>query len=134
MILPLQVADGRFAARCALLGDPDQEILGVVDSGATITCVDARTCDRADLRFAGYSGRVRCVHRNHREVVKSYFGSINIWGRTEHTTVYELDMGPESERGWVNAILGWDVLGGFRVTMDGPSGTGSMEQRPRARS
>jgi len=69
MILPLQVADGKFIARCALLGNPDQDLPGVVDSGSSATCVDARTCDRADLKFAGDSGKVRCVHRSHRVVV-----------------------------------------------------------------
>ncbi|RNJ72778.1 MAG: hypothetical protein EB824_05555 [Thaumarchaeota archaeon S15] len=127
MSLPLQVANGRFAARCSLQGNPDQAIFGVVDSGSTITCVDTRTCDRADLEFAGDSVRVRCVHRSHREVVRSYHGHIDICGRTAHTTVYELDMGPECERAGINAILGWDVLEDFRITMDMPSGTGAMD-------
>lgn len=88
MILPLQVVDGKFIARCTILGNPDQKLLGVVDSGSNATCVDARTCDGADLNFAGDSGRVRCVHRNHREIVRSYFAHIDICGRTEYTTVY----------------------------------------------
>jgi len=46
-----------------------------------------------------------------------------------HTRVYELDMGQERERAGVNAILGWDVLGDFKITLDKPSGTGSMELR-----
>lgn len=50
MIFPLQVADGRFAARCALPGKPDQEVLGVVDAGATATCVDMRTRKRSLYR------------------------------------------------------------------------------------
>ncbi len=129
MNLPLHVVDGRFAARCSLQGNPDQGLLGVIDSGSTATCVDTQVCDRADLEFAGESGRVQCVHRGHREVVRSYFGHIDICGRTVHTRVYELDMGQERERAGVNAILGWDVLGDFKITLDKPSGTGSMELR-----
>ena len=131
MSLPLQVANGSFAARCSLQGNPDQGLFGVVDSGSTITCVDARTCDRAGLKFAGDSDKVRCVHRSHREVVRSYLGHIDICGRTAHTTVYALDMGPECERDGTNAILGWDVLEDFRITMDMPGGTGVMETSVR---
>ena len=36
-------------------------------------------------------------------------------------------MGPECERAGINAILGWDVLEDFRITMDMPSGTGAMD-------
>jgi len=131
MILPLQVVRGKFIARCTLLGNPDQELLGFVDSGSSGTCVDARTCDRAGLKFAGDSDKVRCVHRSHREVVRSYLGHIDICGRTAHTTVYALDMGPECERDGTNAILGWDVLEDFRITMDMPGGTGVMETSAR---
>ncbi|MDD9814294.1 MAG: hypothetical protein OXU37_08560 [Thaumarchaeota archaeon] len=129
MDIPLQVADVRFAARCALLGNTDQELLGVVDSGSNATCVDVRTCKRAGLKFAGESADVKCIHRNHREVLRSYFGLIDICGRTGHTTVYELDMGPECEREGINAILGWDVLGDFRIVLDMPGRTGHMERR-----
>jgi len=132
MILPLQVADDRFAARCVLLGKPDQEILGTVDTGATVTCVDVRTCRRSGLRFAGEDARLRCVHREHREVLRTYFGHIGICGKMEYVTVYELDMGPEHERGGVNAILGLDVLGSLNITMDVPGGTGTIERRAGA--
>jgi len=132
MIIPLQAADGRFAAKCSLLGSPNQDLLGVVDSGATVTCVDVRTRKRAGLKFAGESVRLKCVHREHHVVLDTYFGHIDTCGRTEHTRVFELDMGPESDAGGINAILGWDVLGGLRVTLDGPGGTGAIERRERA--
>jgi len=128
MILPLQVVDGKFIARCTLFGNPDQVLLGVVDSGSSATCVDVRTRKGASLKFAGDSGKVRCVHRNHREIVGSYFAHIDICGRTEYTTVYELDMEPDLERVGVNAILGWDVLEDLRITMDMPGRTGSLER------
>ncbi len=128
MSLPLQVANGRFAAKCSLLGNPDQELLGVIDTGATVTCVDARVCRLANLRFSG-DVVLRCVHQSHRDVVSTRFGDISICGVTVRTTIHELDMGPESARGGVNAILGWDVLGEFRVTLDRPCGTGMLEQR-----
>jgi len=132
MILPLQVAGDRFAARCVLRGKPDQEILGTVDTGATVTCVDVRTCRQAGLEFAGEDARLRCVHREHREVLRTYFGNIDICGRAEHARVYELDMGPEHERGGVNAILGLDVLGSIKITIDVPGGTGTIERRAGA--
>lgn len=128
MSLPLQVADGRFAARCSLLGNPDQELFGVVDSGATVTCVDARVCRLANLRFSG-DVILKCVHQSHRDVVSTRFGEIRICGMTVRTTIHELDMEPESGRGGINAILGWDVLGRFTVTMDGPGGVGALERR-----
>ena len=126
MSLSLQVANGSFAARCYLQGNPDQGLFGVGDSGSTITCVDAQTCDRAG-KFARDSARARRVHQSHRGAVRSYHGHIDICGWTAHTTVYELDMGPECERAGINAILGWDVLEDFRITMDMPSGTGAMD-------
>ena len=70
MGIPLQVADGKFAARCALLGNSGQELLGVVDSGSNATCVDAQTCKRVGSKFAGESADVKCVHQNHREVLR----------------------------------------------------------------
>jgi len=132
MNLPLHVVNGRFAARCSLHGSPDQSLLGVIDSGSTATCVDAQVCSRADLEFAGEGDSVQCVHRGHREIVRSYFGHIDICGRTVYTRVYELDMGPEREMAGVNAILGWDVLDDFKITLDKPSGTGSIELRTGA--
>jgi len=129
MILPLQVVDGRFAVRCLLQGNPDQELLGVIDSGATVTCVDARACDLANLRFSGESARLKCVYREHVVVLDTYFGHIDICGGTEHTTVFELDMGTEYERAGINAILGWDVLRGLKISMEGPTGTGTIERR-----
>jgi len=128
MSLPLHVVDGKFIARCKLLGDPDQELLGVVDSGSNATCVDERVCSRANLGFSG-DAVLNCVHRNHTDVLKTRFGRVNTCGRTEHTTIYELDMGPESEAGGVNSILGMDVLGGLRITLDGLAGTSFMERR-----
>lgn len=128
MTLPLHVVDGKFIARCTLLGDPDQELLGVIDSGSNATCVDERVCSSANLRFSG-DAVLNCVHRNHTDVVKTRFGSINICGRTEHTTVYELDMGPESVMAGVNSILGMDVLGGLKITLDGLAGTSTVERR-----
>ena len=131
MNLPLQVADGRFVARCSLQGNPSQELLGVIDLGSTVTCVDLRARKRAGLKFAGESVRLKCVHREHVMVLDTCLGHIDICGGTEHTTVYELDMGPEYERAGINAILGWDVLEDFRITMDMPGGTGLMERRAR---
>lgn len=128
MSLPLHVVDGKFIARCSLLGDPDQDILGVVDSGSNATCVDRRVCSRANLRFSG-DAVLNCVHRNHADVVKTRFVSVSICGGIEQTTVYELDMGPESEATGINAILGMDVLGGIRITLDGLTGTSTMERR-----
>jgi len=127
MNLPLPVLDGKFIARCSLLGSPNQDLLGVIDTGSTVTGVDVQTCRRAGLKFAGESDRVRCVHRGHREVVRSYLGHIVICGRTEYTTVYELDMGPESVETGINAILGWDVLGDLKITLDRPRSAGTME-------
>lgn len=131
MILPLQAADGKFVARCSLLGSPDQGILGVVDSGATATGVDAPTCKRAGPKFAGDSDRVRCVHRNHREVVRPCFGHIDTCGKTGHTRAFGPDMGPESEITGINAILGRNVLQDLKVTLDEPGGTGTIG-RPAA--
>lgn len=128
MSLPPQAVNGKFVARCTLLGNPDQEIVGFIDSGSNATCVDVRTCKRSGLEFAGEDARLRCIHREHREVLRTYFGSIDICGKTEHARVYELDMGPEHERGEVNAILGLDALGSLRITMDVPGGTGTIER------
>lgn len=132
MILPPLVADGRLAVRCTLQGNPDQELLGVIGPGSTATRVDAQVCGHADPEFAGEGDRVQCVHRNHKEAVRSHFGHIDTCGRTGHTRIYELDMGPERERAGLNAILGWDVLGDFKITLDKPSGTGSIELRTAA--
>ena len=106
--------------------------MGVIDSGATGTCVDARICDRADLGFSGESDRLKCVHLEHVVVLDTYFGRIDICGGTEHTTVFALNMRPEYERVGINAILGWDVLGDLRVTIDGPTRTGAIELQARA--
>ena len=130
MILPLQVIRGKFIARCTLLGNPDQELLGFVDSGSSGTCVDAQTCDRAG-KFAGDSARARHVHRSHRGAVRSYLGHIDMCGRTARAAAYALDMGPECERGGTGAIPGWDVLEDFRITMDMPGATGAMEPSAR---
>ena len=65
------------------------------------------------------------------EVVRSYHGHIDMCGRTVYTTISELDLGPECERAGINAILGWDVLEDFRITMDMPSTTGAMELSAR---
>jgi len=132
MILPLQAAGDRFAARCALLGKPDQEILGTVDTGATAACVDVRTCRRAGLEFAGEDARLRCVHREHREALRAHFGNVGICGKMEYVTVYELDMGPEHEGVGVDAILGPDAPGGINITMDVPGGTSTIERRTGA--
>ena len=128
--LSLQVANGSFAARCYLQGNPDQGLFGVGDSGSTITCVDAQTCDRAG-KFARDSARARHVHRSHREAVRSYLGHIDMCGRTARAAAYSPDMGPECERGGTGAIPGRDVLEDFRITMDMPGATGAMEPSAR---
>jgi len=132
MILPLQVAGDRFAARCVLRGKPDQEILGTVDTGATVTCVDVRTCRQAGLEFAGEDARLRCVHREHREALRAHFGNVGICSKMEYVTVYEPDTGPERERGGVDAILGPGAPGGLRITMGVPGGTGTIGRRAGA--
>jgi len=129
MDIPLQVADVRFAARCSLQGNPSQDLLGVIGSGSTVTCVDLWARNRAGLKFAGERASMQCVHRNYREVLRSYLGRIGRCGTTEQSTVYELDMRPECGRTGINAIFGWDVLGDFRVVLDMPSGTGFVERR-----
>lgn len=129
MILPIRVMNGMFAARCALLGDPDQGLLGIIDSGANATAVDVQTRRRASLKVAGESTVVHCIHRNHNGVLGPFHGHMDICGKAEYATVFELDMGPEYEKAGINAILGWDVLGRLRITMDGQDGTGTMERR-----
>lgn len=80
-----------------------------------------RTCKRADLRFAGESGKVRCVDRGHREVVRSYFGDIDICGRTELTTAHTA----EKKFLWAFATLESRALAQR-------ARPGQMRERPRA--
>jgi len=129
MSIPPQVAKGRFAARCALPGNPDQDLLGIVDSGATVTCIGVQARKRAGLKFAGESVRLKRVHRGHAVALGTCFGHVDMCGRTEHARVIGLGMGPGSEAAGINAILGWDVPGGLWVTLGGPGGTGSIGRR-----
>ena len=82
MNLPLQVADGRFAARRSLQGNPGQGPLGVIDSGSTVTCVGLWARKRAGLKFAGEGARLKCVHREHVMVLGTCPGHIDICGGT----------------------------------------------------
>ena len=82
MNLPLQVADGRFAARRSLQGNPGQGPLGVIDPGSTVTCVGLWARKRAGLKFAGEGARLKCVHREHVMVLGTCPGHIDICGGT----------------------------------------------------
>lgn len=65
-------------ADCALVGNHRLEILGLVDSGASVTYVTAEAHKRAGLEPTGKSQKFMCGHGQHHAGIetKSYFGVV----------------------------------------------------------
>jgi len=104
------------------------EIMGVVDSGASITYVTKDVRKRAGLEPTGDSQRFLCVHgKNHAGIeTKSYRGVVTLGTVYGNGTVYELDARPTVGGLRVGAVLGRDMLHSFNVALNWKDRTGFL--------
>lgn len=61
MRILLQVREGVFLAKCELAGQATIGILGIVDSGSSVTFVSTHACERAGLKYKGSVKKKLCA-------------------------------------------------------------------------
>lgn len=126
-ILRLTELDGKFYASCVASGKGGmKELHALIDTGASVTAVRGDICQGLSLRHAG-SRPVTCVHGEHAGMmVQRYFCTMGLGERTRRLIVYELGRLEEGGNA-VDAILGIDMLGGCRMTLDWARMEGVLE-------
>lgn len=129
MRILLQVREGVFLAKCKLVGQVKMNILGIVDSGSSVTFVSTHACERAGLKYKGSVKKIMCVHgKAHRQIdVKRYRGTVIVGTKTGSGLVYELDVRPSVMGLRADAVLGRDVLRNFDAGLGWRAGTGFLE-------
>jgi len=110
-------------------------LLGIVDSGFSITYVTEETCRDARLEPTGKPRKFMCVHgKSHAGIeTKSYHGTVTL-GTTPCTSiVYAIDAHIVVGGQRVDAILGRDALQHFNVGLEWLDGTGHLDAHPKSR-
>lgn len=117
-----------YLADCTIRGKHRLDLLGVVDSGSSITHVTTDARKRAGLEPTGYSQKFLCVHgQNHAGIEpKSHHGVITIGTVSGDGTACELDASPAVGGLRIGAVLGRDVLQHFNVDLHWRDGTGLL--------
>ena len=128
--MPLKMRGDTLLANCALGGPSGIKILGVIDSGSSISFLSETACERAKLKYKGSENKFMCIHgKGHRKIdVRCYRGVIVVGTKAGSGTVYALDVRPTVNGMRVDAVLGRDILRHFRVTLDWRDGTGWLEE------
>lgn len=129
MRIPLQKRGDVFLAKCKLVGQRKMDILGIVDSGSSVTFVSTHACELAELKYKGSEKKFMCVHgKAHRQAsVKRYRGVVTVGEVSGSGLVYELDVRPAVKGLRADAVLGRDVLRNFDVGLNWRAGTGFLE-------
>jgi len=129
MRVPLQMRGGVFLAKCKLVGQGKTDILGIVDSGSSVTFVSTHACGLARLKYKGSEKKFMCVHgKAHRQIgVKRYRGTVTVGTGSGSGFVYALDVRPTVGGLRADAVLGRDVLQNFDVGLNWRAGTGFLE-------
>lgn len=130
MEIPLQKRGNTFLAKCTLGLPNGIDLLGIIDSGSSVSFVSPRARELAHLKYKGSESKFMCIHgKSHRKAdVMCYRGVIVVGTRAGSGTVYALDVRPSVAGLRVDAVLGRDILRHFRVTLDWRDGTGWLEE------
>jgi len=116
-------------AGCWLCGREGIELLGIVGSGASATCVATEARRRARLEPTGKSRASMCVHgQNHAGIATgSCRGKMTLGARSGTEAVYGIDARLVVGGRGVGAVPGRDVLQNSGVGLNWRSGTGFLE-------
>lgn len=128
MALRLHLRNGVYLADCVIEGERRPEVLGIVDSGASVTYVTMDTLRQAKLKPTGEAQKFLCVHgQNHAGIeTRSYHGVITLGAKSESGGVYAIDARLSAGDLSAGAVLGRDILRHFNVDLHWMDGTGLM--------
>ena len=103
---------------------PTDPVVGwaLIDTGATVTCIDQKAAQKAGLRIVGTGPVASATHSN--EVVPIFaaqliFEGLKSW---DATTAYGANLEPSG----LIALIGRDVLAGCMFVYNGPDGSFSL--------
>ena len=130
MAMPLKMRGDTFFVECKLGGANKLDLLGVIDSGSSVSFLSETACERAKLEYKGSENKFMRIHgKGHRKIdARRYRGVIVVGTKAGSGTVYSLDVRPTVNGMRVDAVLGRDILRHFRVTLDWRDGTGWLEE------
>lgn len=128
-VIPLQRRGDTFLVECKLEALNQINLLGIIDSGSSVTFLSEKVCERASLKYKGSKDKfMRIRGKGHRKAaVRCYRGTITVGTKSGSGIVYALDVRPTVDGMRVDAVLGRDVLRHFKVTLDWRNGTGILE-------
>ncbi|RNJ71308.1 MAG: hypothetical protein EB833_06605 [Thaumarchaeota archaeon S13] len=129
MKIHLQLRDGAYLASCKIVGRRLVDIVGIVDSGASVTYVTMETLKLAKLEPTGEAQRFLCVHgQSHAGIeTRSYHGTITLGTGSGSGKVYAIDARLAAGDQSVGAVLGRDILRNFNVSLYWKNGIGFLE-------
>jgi len=124
----LRALGNRFYAPCTVHGNGNEKrnIHALVDTGASVTMVRGDICDDLGLKSAG-ERVTSCVHASHAGVVMKKRLCTPVLGKNPtRLAIFELDW-LVGGGGYLEAILGLDILEDCRMELDWRRMEGTLE-------